>query len=192
MLSSPTYTLAAYLWFANNDEGYIMLVIDDGSLGDYKLFHYILNTAQAAAPAPAKPAPQQQAAPQAPRQNALQPVPDNSARQGETQLVITRRRGTSYSKVDINIIIDNKVVLTLPRGEDGCTASVFIASGKHTIYAHPVSGNNRNSNTITFDVNSGAILYFDVNPTTEHPVGNPGGLLDTLLGGNPIIKLIQR
>jgi hypothetical protein len=42
MLSSPTYTLAAYIWFANNDEGYIMLVIDDGSLGDYKLFHYIL------------------------------------------------------------------------------------------------------------------------------------------------------
>jgi hypothetical protein len=66
IMYSPTYSLRAYIWVATNNEGYIILFINDGSLGDMKVFQYVLNNAQASAPAPA-PQPRPSPAPQARR-----------------------------------------------------------------------------------------------------------------------------
>jgi hypothetical protein len=135
MLSSPTYSLRSYLWFANNDEGYIILVINDGSAGDIKIVHYIFNTAQSSAPV-------QQSAP-SPAASAPQAGSQQSNRQGERELIVTRTKTDTSSGVDIEVIVNDKVVLTLPKGKNGFTGRVFLdlrETSKFIIYVRDIGG----------------------------------------------------
>jgi hypothetical protein len=81
-------------------------------------------------------------------------LPDRSGRPGEANLAVIREKTDTLSAVNLDVIVDDKTMLSL---SNGSTGNVFIPNGKHTIYVQSIGGGDIvKSNSINFDATGSA------------------------------------